>query len=117
MSANICHKTFADININDAFFQSLKDDYPGFTLWFNRKSNQDAFVQYDENGNISGFLYLKLEEKVVEDIRPVIRAGKILKVGTFKINAHGTKMGEQFIKIIMDYAINEDVDICYTTIF
>ena len=117
MSANICRKTFADININDAFFQSLKDDYPGFTLWFNRKSNQDAFVQYDENGNISGFLYLKLEEKVVEDIRPVIRAGKILKVGTFKINAHGTKMGEQFIKIIMDYAINEDVDICYTTIF
>ena len=32
MSANICHKSFADININDAFFQSLKDDYPGFTL-------------------------------------------------------------------------------------
>lgn len=47
----------------------------------------------------------------------MIREGKILKVGTFKINAHGTKMGEQFIKIIMDYAINEDVDICYTTIF
>lgn len=117
MNANICHKTFSDININDIFFQSLKDDYPDFASWFDRKNNQDAFVQYDENGNISGFLYLKLEEKVVEDVRPVIKAEKILKVGTFKINAHGTKMGEQFVKIIMDYAINEDVDICYTTIF
>ena len=88
MNANICHKTFADIDINDVFFQSLKEDYPEFVSWFIRKSAQDAFVQYDEYGNISGFLYLKLEEKVVEDVRPVIRAEKILKVGTFKINAH-----------------------------
>ena len=25
MNANICHKTFADINIDDIFFQSLKE--------------------------------------------------------------------------------------------
>ncbi len=48
---------------------------------------------------------------------PPIYANKILKIGTFKINAHGTKMGEQFIKIIMDYAINEDVEVCYVTIY
>lgn len=117
MSANIIHKTFADIDINDDFFKSLKDDYPQFEVWFNGKHIQDAFVQYDENGKISGFLYLKLEEKIVEDVYPVISAEKILKVGTFKIKSHGTKMGEQFVKIIMDYAINEDVDVCYTTIF
>jgi hypothetical protein len=117
MNANICHKTFADINVNDVFFQSLKNDYPDFVSWFQKKGSQDAFVQYDENGNILGFLYLKIEENSVDDVRPKIKANKILKVGTFKINAHGTKMGEQFIKIIMDYAINEDVDICYTTIF
>lgn len=117
MNANICHKTFADIDIDDEFFRSLKEDYPGFVSWFHKKSAQDAFVQYDENGKILGFLYLKLEEEVIDDVRPEIRAEKILKVGTFKINAHGTKMGEQFIKIIMDYAINEDVDICYMTIF
>ncbi len=73
MNANICHKTFADINIDDIFFQSLKEDYPEFVSWFKRKSTQDAFVQYDENRNISGFLYLKIEEKVVEDVCPVIR--------------------------------------------
>lgn len=113
---NIVHKTFAEINLQDSFFQSLRDDYPGFDDWFKRKSNQDAFVQY-ENNKIIGFLYLKVEEQLVDDVEPNICANKILKVGTFKIEAHGTKMGEQFIKVIMDYAINENVDVCYVTIY
>lgn len=113
---NIVHKTFAEIDLQDTFFQSLRNDYPDFDNWFKRKSNQDAFVQY-ENNKIIGFLYLKVEEKLVDDVKPNIFANKILKVGTFKINAHGTKMGEQFIKIIMDYAVNENVDVCYVTIY
>lgn len=113
---NIVHKTFAEIDLQDTFFQSLRNDYPDFDNWFKRKSNQDAFVQY-ENNKIIGFLYLKVEEKLVDDVMPNIFANKILKVGTFKINAHGTKMGEQFIKIIMDYAVNENVDVCYVTIY
>lgn len=108
---------FSKINIDDTFFQSLREDYPGFEKWFERKKDQDAFVQYNEKGNIEGFLYLKVEKEVVEDVVPKIQANKILKVGTFKIDSHGTRLGEQFIKIIMDYAINEDVDLCYVTIF
>lgn len=53
----------------------------------------------------------------MDDVEPVICANKILKVGTFKIEAHGTKMGEQFIKVIMDYATSENVDVCYVTIY
>lgn len=113
---NIVHKTFAEIDLQDDFFTSLRNDYPGFDDWFKRKRNQDAFVQY-ENNKIIGFLYLKVEEKIVDDIDPNICANRILKVGTFKIDAHGTKMGEQFIKIIMDYAVNENVDVCYVTIY
>lgn len=113
---NIIHKTFAEIDLQDPFFQSLKNDYLGFEDWFRRKKDQDAFVQY-ENNKIIGFLYLKVEENIVDDVIPAIIANKILKVGTFKIDAHGTKMGEQFIKIIMDYAVNEDVDVCYVTIY
>lgn len=116
MLNNIVHKTFAEVDLQDSFFHSLRRDYPGFDDWFRRKRNNDAFVQY-ENGKIIGFLYLKVEELVVDDVMPKIHANKILKVGTFKIEAHGTKMGEQFIKIILDYAINENVDVCYATIF
>ena len=113
---NIIRKTFAEIDLQDSFFQSLRDDYQGFDDWFKGKSTQDAFVQYDDN-RIRGFLYLKVEENVVEDVLPKIYAKRILKVGTFKIDAHGTKMGEQFVKIIMDYAANENVDVCYVTIY
>lgn len=113
---NIAHKLFEEIDLHDSFFQSLRDDYPGFDDWFRKKSKQDAFVQY-ENHKIIGFLYLKVEEQLVDDVFPKISANKILKVGTFKIEAHGTKMGEQFIKIIMDYAANENVDVCYVTIY
>ncbi len=113
---NIIHKIFAEIDLQDPFFQSLREDYSGFDDWFRTKSNQDAFVQY-VNQKIVGFLYLKIEERSVDDVIPPIYANKILKVGTFKIDAHGTKMGEQFIKIIMDYAANEKVDVCYVTIY
>jgi len=116
MNNNIKHKTFAEIDLQDPFFQSLREDYPGFNDWFRRKSNQYAFVQY-EDGKIIGFLYLKVEDTVVDDVEPRITANKVLKVGTFKIEAHGTKMGEQFIKIIMDYAVNENVVVCYVTIY
>ena len=110
---------FSTININDLFFDSLKNDYPGFVKWFNKKCNEheDAYVQYDENGNIIGFLYLKIENDIVDDVRPNIKANKILKVGTFKINSHGTRLGERFIKLILDYAICENVDLCYVTAF
>ena len=55
---NIVHKTFAEIDLQDSFFQSLRDDYPGFDDWFRRKSHQDAFVQY-ENDKIIGFFIFK----------------------------------------------------------
>lgn len=119
MLKNIEHKTFGEVDLKDSFFDSLRTDYPGFDDWFIRKSekNQDAFVQYDDDRNLRGFLYFKTEKNLVEDVKPVIYANKILKVGTFKIEAHGTKMGEQFIKLILDYAVNENVDVCYVTIY
>ena len=99
---NIKHKVFKDIDINDKFFDSLKEDYCTFNNWFSNKKFEDAFVSYDDDGRIQGFLYLKIEKGCIDDVNPVIEAERILKIGTFKINAHGTKLGEQFIKIIMD---------------
>ena len=61
-------KYFNEIDIEDEFFDSLKYDYPGFENWFRRKYNQKAYVQYDNNGKIMGFLFyvtinLKLFQK------------------------------------------------------
>lgn len=110
-------KQFEQINIDDDFFDSLKSDYPEFADWFIKKSQEHAYVQYDESGKLIGFLYLKMEYGTVGDIIPIISSPKILKVGTFKIDAHGTRLGERFIKVITDTAMKEKADICYITIF
>ena len=117
---NLKHLGFGEININDDFFKTLKEDYDGFENWFLRKvsTHEDAYVQLDENGNLQGFLYIKMEEKdIVDDVIPPISANGIVKAGTFKINAHGTRMGEQFLKILFDYAVDKNAEVCYLTIF
>lgn len=117
---NLRHLAFGEVDINDPFFDSLKADYPEFEQWYKKKSDAhaDIYVQYDEQNKLQGFLYMKMEEEtVIIDVNPNIVANRILKVGTFKINPHGTKMGEQFLKVIFDYAIDQAADVCYLTIY
>lgn len=61
-------RKFSTINLYDAFFDSLKIDYPEFVDWFQRKSvaGKSAFVQYDSDGHLQGFLFLKDESKEVD---------------------------------------------------
>lgn len=84
-------RKFSSIKLDDVFFDSLKNDYPGFEDWFNRKvkAGKVAFVQYDDEGKLQGFLFLKDETaEVDEHITPLMEPKKRLKVGTFKIEAH-----------------------------
>jgi len=112
-------KKFAEIDIQDAFFDSLKNSYPEFNQWFAKKATggEIAYVFFDELHKLSDFLYLKIENEAVSDVVPVLPERKRLKVGTFKLNARGTRRGERFMKKIMDQAIADDVDEIYVTIF
>ncbi|MBQ2916596.1 MAG: hypothetical protein IJE59_00180 [Clostridia bacterium] len=109
---------FGEINIEDEFFESLKNDYDDFINWFNRKSEEQAYVCKD-NGEIKAFLYLKNEDEEHDysDIFPKFEKKKRMKVGTFKVALNGYKLGERFIKIIFDNAISSKVDEIYVTIF
>ncbi len=109
-------RKFKDINLSDSFFDSLKVDYAEFSEWFYKKSENNALIHFDGNGNLNGFLYLKEEDEVL-DIEPP--QGKLcrLKVGTMKIDAHGTRLGERFMKKIFDYALHKNSEEIYVTIF
>lgn len=117
MSGNLENKYFKDINLNDPFFDSLKRDYETFENWFLKKEDSTAYVHYNDNNSIDGFLYYKFEYGKVHDVTPEIIADKILKIGTFKINPHGSRLGERFIKKALEYAVVNSADICYVTIF
>lgn len=109
---------FGNININDTFFDSFKRDYNGFEKWFIRKADETAYVCQD-NGEIRAFLYLKAENEKENytDIEPIFKPKKRLKIGTLKVTLNGYRIGERFIKIIIDNALKLKVDEIYVTIF
>lgn len=109
---------FGNINLNDPFFDSFKEDYPGFGGWFNRKSEETAYVCQREE-NVLAFLYLKVEneDEDYSDVVPTLTPKRRLKIGTFKVSLNGFKLGERFLKIIFDNALRFNVDEIYVTIF
>lgn len=109
---------FGNIDVRDPFFDTFRGDYIGFEEWFAKKSDETAYTCYD-NGSLCAFLYLKIEneQEYYGDISPIFPQKKRLKVGTLKVTLNGYKIGERFIKIIVDNALRFNVDEIYVTIF
>lgn len=116
LTGPITRERFGDIDLGDPFFDSLKDDYREFAEWFSRKREKDAWV-LREDGKIRAFLYLKLETGPLDDVAPSRPAAKRLKAGTMKVVAHGTRLGERFLRLIFDEALEQAVDEIYVTVF
>lgn len=110
-------KRISNINLQDDFFNSLKVDYPGFDEWFHKKAKAGETAFILEEDGIQGFLYLKEESDEDSSVIPILSEKRRLKVGTFKVNSHGTKLGERFIKIIIDQMFKNNYDETYVTIF
>jgi len=117
MTANLYYECFADIDIGDPFFDSLKKDYVEFPSWFSGKADERAYTFKQEGGNLDGFLYLKSEDTAVEDVTPTLPAAPRIKIGTFKVNPHGTRLGERFMKKTFDHALAGKCEQIYVTVF
>ena len=114
-------RRFDEVDLNSEFFDTLREDYEGreFDNWFKRKGSEKAYI-FEERGVLKGFLYVKVEMPNEPDylkIEPVLSPKKRLKVGTFKIERTGFRLGERFLKIIFDNARNNDVEEIYVTLF
>lgn len=110
---------FGDVDHQNAFFDSFRKAYEGFDRWFLRKCDEEAYICRSDSGNILGFLYLKTEEldENYSDIEPAFLPKRRLKVGTFKVESTGFRLGERFVKIIFDNAQERNVDEVYVTLF
>ncbi|MCD9506561.1 N-acetyltransferase [Photobacterium phosphoreum] len=114
---NLLVQKFREVNLNDPFFDSLKEGYSEFSDWFKRKSNDNALVLYNDNDQIEGFLYCKFESGPGNDTYPLLPDTNHMKVGTFKFNPMGTRRGDRYLKKIFDYAFKKDVEDIYVTVF
>ncbi len=114
-------KRFDEVDINSPFFDTLREDYGGkdFDDWFKKKGNEKAYVFENNEKELKGFLYLKIEDESenYSDIEPIFTSKRRLKVGTFKIERTGFRLGERFLKIIFENAIQWEVEEIYVTLF
>lgn len=110
---------FSDVDVKDAFFDSFRMDYSDFNIWFKTKSNEPAYYCKNEEGKILGFLYLKTETESenYSHFSSKFLPKKRLKIGTFKVLSCGFRLGERFMKIVFDNAIERNVEEIYVTIF
>lgn len=111
---------FGEVDVRQEFFNSFREDYGGdlFNKWFNKKADEPAYVCY-EGQDIVAFLYLKVEgpEEAYGDVEPGFTPKRRLKIGTFKVELNGLKLGERFLKIVFDNALTQKAEEVYVTIF
>jgi predicted nucleic acid-binding protein len=111
---------FGSVDITSAFFDSFRADYGGaaFDKWFARKADEAAYVCYEAQ-DLVAFLYVKVEgpDENYNNVTPLFPPKRRLKIGTFKVEMNGYKLGERFLKIIFDNALRQGVEEVYVTIF
>lgn len=110
---------FGNLDLQDPFFNEFKRDYRDFSDWFNRKSDSVAYTCKSEKGALLAFLYIKSEDErePYGDINPTFTPKRRLKIGTFKVAMNGFKLGERFLKIVFDNAMQRKVEEIYVTMF
>lgn len=110
---------FANIDLNDPFFESFKRDYAEFTTWFKTKYDSKAYICRSNDNRIEAFLYMKREDvsESYADIAPSFTKARRIKIGTFKVSLNGVRIGEKFLKLIFDFAITTGDDEIYVTLF
>lgn len=110
MAGNFSLKKFSDIDLNDPFFDSLKEDYPvggtvkPFEVWFPEKAQEGrtALVFDDENG-LGAFVCIKDEtENIVLTDRTLPKKTRC-KITTIKIaeRFRGQRLGEGAIGLVL----------------
>lgn len=110
-----------NMNLNDDFFSTLRFDYKDFDKWFikKQKNGEMAYITRTRDNKITSFLMLK-EEDENEDysaFEKPFNPAKRIKVSTFKVSDTGKKIGECFIKIMVNEAIQRNGDEIYITTF
>ncbi|MBQ8891966.1 MAG: hypothetical protein IJ068_03770 [Bacilli bacterium] len=119
--AFIRYEFLYNIEIEDEFFNSLKEDYKTFEDWYIKKSceGKKAYVSRYSNNKIGSFLMLKLEDENEDysSFKQPFSKDLRLKIATFKVANTGNKIGESYIKIIIKEAILNHVNEIYVTVF
>jgi len=105
-----------EFDVNQTFFDSLRDGYDGFNQWYRgvAADHRKAWCVHD-NGIVHAICIYKQEEhpKIVDD-GPHLN-GNALKLCTFKVGegVRGRKLGERLLFSAFKYAVEHDIPYVY----
>ncbi len=118
---NVADVSAHTINVEDIFFDSLRDGYgrETFNKWWKEKcvkGRRPCWVVYD-NDELAGLIVRKDESG--EDTDATQKLDKILKICTFKVSPEkrGVKLGELLLKQAFWYAQSNGYDLAYLTTY
>ena len=114
-------KTFAQIDLNDPFFDSLKRDYPEFeTTWYPKgvRENREALVFADEYG-LGAFIAMKVENEPIHLNGFDLPARARLKISTLRLaeRFRGQRLGEGALGLILWDWQRQKLEEVYVTVF
>lgn len=126
MAGKFLLKKFAEIQLDDPFFDSLKADYPGtpnstgFVDWFKKKSADGATaLVFEDQVGVGAFVAIKNEEDKLELQGNTLPNKKRLKISTFRIaeRYRRQRIGEGAIGLLLWKWQQSDTEEVYVTIF
>lgn len=121
MQKGFIYGKFNELNLENEFFDSLKNDYPEFDKWFNKKSNSNTPVYYckDNKANLLAMMYFKYEKEELILQNSNILAEKRIKIGTLKISetSRNQRIGEGAIGLSLWEWQKSDCNQIYVTVF
>lgn len=126
MSGKFQLKKFSEVDVNDSFFDSLKEDYPadknniGFEKWYAKKAaaGATALVFNDDDG-LGAFVCLKDEKEPLELVEATLPAVPRKKISTLRLaeRYRGQRLGEGAIGLALwNWQKSKTQDI-YLTVF
>jgi hypothetical protein len=115
---NVIERKAYELSGQETIFESLRQDYPGFDMWFEKckRDHRDCWV-LEVEGEVAGLVIRKEENHV--QAQTLHHGPKILKVCTFKVRKEflGEKFGELLLKQILWHAQHNGYDLVYLSAF
>jgi hypothetical protein len=107
-----------EIQLTDKIFDSLREDYDGFDVWWREKcvrERRQCWAVFDEG--LAGLIVRKDETAATTDA--TTRVPKILKICTFKVRPEkrGVKLGELLLKKAFWFTQANSYDLIYLTTY
>lgn len=106
-----------NLDLNNRFFDSLRDAYKEFNDWFKRIAQErSAWVVQSESGDIFGLCIYKIEKDENLTDAGLRISGAVLKLCTFKVASVGYKLGECLLRQAFLFAVYNNLSAVYVQV-